>query len=81
MVYSSYTLVETLRALVTGREYVVGDHFTAADVTIVGGLMWGMHIFRVLPELPAFVQCWERISQRPAWQRANATDTEIMSRK
>lgn len=74
-------IVETLRKLVTGREYVVGDHFTTADLTIGGGLMWGMRMFRVMPELPEFVQYWERLEQRPAWQRSNATDTEIMSKK
>ena len=74
-------IVETLLELLAGREYVVGDHFTAADITIGGGLMWGMQMFKVIPALPEFVQYWERLEQRPAWQRSNKMNAEIMSRK
>jgi len=74
-------IVETLRSATKGREFIVGDHFTAADIAIGGGLMWGMRMFKVIPELPEFVEYWSRLEQRAAWQKANAVDTEIMSRK
>jgi glutathione S-transferase len=70
---------ETLRTAVSGKEFVVADKFTAADVMIGSTIMWGTQLMPVLPPLPELVEYWERISQRPAWLRAWSHDQALMS--
>ena len=63
-----------LQRVLSGREFVVGDHFTAADVVIGSTLMWGLNMVRALPQLPALAQYWAALERRPAWRRAHADD-------
>lgn len=74
-------VANTLREAVTGREFVVGDHFTAADVMIGGTIMWGTRLMPMLPKYPEFEVYWDRLEQRPAWQRASEADQAIMAKK
>jgi glutathione S-transferase len=57
------------RAL-TGREFICGSAFTAADIMIAYGIVMG----RIIRELPAeFTNIGaylERLKQRPAYERA-----------
>lgn len=71
----------TLRTAVAGKEFVVGDHFTVADIMIGATIMWGTRMMPMLPAHPELVEYWERLEQRPAWQRASAADQELMARK
>lgn len=70
------TVMEVLRSAVTGREYLLGEQFSAADVVIGSGLRWGM-LFKMVPELSEFVAYVERLKKRPAFQRALAKDEAI----
>jgi len=74
-------IADTLRTAVAGREFVVGDHFTVADIMIGGTIMWGTRMMPVLPPHPELLEYWERLEQRPAWQRANQADQAIMKGK
>jgi glutathione S-transferase len=56
---------------VAGREYLVGDHFTVADLLVSAVLGWGRFI-GILPELPGLVEYSKRIASRPAAKRARA---------
>ncbi len=56
--------------------YLLGEQFTAADVVIGAGLRWGM-AFKGLPERPEYVAYANRLSERPALQRATALDKEL----
>lgn len=67
----------TTKALETGP-YLLGDHFTAADILMGSTLRWGMMI-KMLPELPEFVSYLERLMQRPALQRTLAFDQELLA--
>jgi glutathione S-transferase len=67
----------TLRSAVRGRRFIVGDHFSAADVMLGSTLMWGMRLMQVIPEHPELVAYWEGLEDRPAWQRAQAADEQI----
>lgn len=73
------TVASTLQSAVSGREFIVGDRFTAADVMVGSTIMWGLKLMPVLPKHPELLTYWESLEKRPAWQRANADDQKIMS--
>ena len=52
-----------------GRDYLLGDRFSTADIMVGSTLMWIITDIREFPELLAYVQ---RLKQRPAYQRAMA---------
>src|SRR3954471_24171310 len=58
--------------------YLLGEQFTAADVVLGSTLRWGMQ-FKLIPERPAFKAYTDRLSARPALQRAEAKDKELMA--
>ncbi len=68
-------LADIVAKAVASGPYLMGEQFTAADVVIGAGLRWGM-MFKLVPERPGFAAYVERLSQRPALQRATAKDKE-----
>jgi glutathione S-transferase len=74
-------VAQVLATAVRGREFIVGDRMTAADVLIGGAIMWGTQLMPVLPPLPELLEYWARLEQRPAWQRAYGEDLKIMAAK
>ena len=74
-------LEDTLAALegaVTGRQYLVGDRFSAADVYVGSQIGWGM-MFGSIEKRPAFETYWAGISQRPAAKRASEIDDALIA--
>src|SRR3954469_10119118 len=71
------SVLHTLEQAVSGREYLVGDRFTAADVYVASHLGWGM-MFGSIDKRPAFVRSHERFQSRPAVQRARELDEALM---
>ena len=67
------TVIDVLEGAVSHAEYVVGDSFTAADVSLGSSIGFGMQ-FGTIEKRPAFEQYWQRISARPAARRANEID-------
>jgi len=64
-------VTRVLEKALEGKEYLVGNQFTAADV-IVGGVLSWAHMIGALEghaPLQAYVA---RLQARPAWKRANA---------
>jgi glutathione S-transferase len=59
----------TLADAVRGRQFLVADRFTTADVIIGSGVMWGTRMMPVLPRLPELDTYWQGLEDRPAWQR------------
>jgi glutathione S-transferase len=79
--YGSFgTTMDTLEAAVAGREFVAGDHFTAADVYVGSQIGWGL-MFGTIDKRPAFVDYVGRLRTRPAAQRASALDDAAMPKK
>jgi glutathione S-transferase len=76
--YGDFDLVMevTAKALAPGP-YLLGEHFTAADVVLGSTLRWGM-MTKMMPERPEFVAYVERLAQRPAMQRTIALDQELI---
>ncbi|RPH55118.1 MAG: glutathione S-transferase family protein [Lysobacterales bacterium] len=58
--------------------WLLGDHFSAADVVIGSGLRWGM-MTKAIPEKPEFISYVKRLAERPALARAMQKDAEVMN--
>ena len=79
--YGSFeTVVDVVEAAVTGKEYVAGGAFSAADVYLGSQIGWGMQ-FNSIEKRPAFVSYWERISNRPAAVRAREIDDALIAQQ
>ncbi|MEO8249407.1 MAG: glutathione binding-like protein, partial [Burkholderiales bacterium] len=61
---------DALDTAVSGREFIAGDRFSAADVYAGSQIGWGLQ-FGTIEKRPAFEQYWARMAGRPALKRAN----------
>lgn len=77
MVSSLAAVTDTLEAAVTGREFIAGDRFSAADVYVGSQLGWGM-MFGTIEKRPAFEAYHAGLYARPAAVRARAIDDALM---
>jgi glutathione S-transferase len=76
--YGNYALtVDAVDKLLSNRDYICGDSFTAADVYLGSHIDWGM-AFGTLPERDSFVGYAERLRVRPAYVKAKAIDAALM---
>jgi glutathione S-transferase len=76
--YGTYAdVMNALESALTGREYLAGDRFTAADLYVGAHLAWGM-MFGTIEKRPAFETYWDRLAARPAHQRAEEIDNALM---
>jgi glutathione S-transferase len=69
-------VLNALETALTGRDYLAGGRFTAADLYLGSHLGWGM-MFGTIEKRPAFERYWERISARPAAKRASEIDDAL----
>lgn len=77
--YGSFEQVmDTLEQAVSGREFIVGERFSAADVYVGSHIGWGLK-FGSIDRRPAFEQYWERIHSRPAAVRAREIDDALLA--
>ena len=75
---AGFEFVRAIRNLEAGlkdRSFLVGDHFTMADLLAVHTLNWA-HAFKIDHGSPLLDDYRSRITQREAWQRAQAIDEE-----
>jgi glutathione S-transferase len=70
------SMVKTMEHAIAGRDYVLGDMFSIADV-IFGGTIEFMLQFGMLDATPAFSAYVARLAARPAHQKADARNAEI----
>ena len=73
-------VIDALEGAVSRAEYVVGDSFTAADVYVGSGIGFGMQ-FGMVEKRPAFERYWQRLSARPAAQRAKEIDDALAAQQ
>jgi glutathione S-transferase len=71
-------VVAVLDELLSLRDYVCGDRFTAADVYVGSHIMFGMQ-FGMLPERESFTRYRDRLTARDAHKRATAIDDEAQA--
>jgi glutathione S-transferase len=67
-----------LELAVRGRDFVVGDSFTAADVYVGSHIMWGLQ-FGTLERRPEFERYAAGLAQREAHRRARAIDDQLLA--
>lgn len=70
------TMTVLSQAVSNARPYLLGEHFTAADVVIGSQLQWGM-MFNLIPERPEFKTYVAVLNERQAAKRAQAKDAEL----
>jgi glutathione S-transferase len=74
-------MADTLNAMesaISGRDYVLGDAFSAADVYFGSQVNWGLQ-FGWIDKRPAFINYSERLQARPAYKRATEIDDKLMA--
>ncbi|MEQ7874824.1 glutathione S-transferase N-terminal domain-containing protein [Sphingomonas sp. ASV193] len=77
--YGSYErMVDTLADHFRNRDFVCGSRFNAADVYVGSAVLWGVQ-FLTLPKRAEFLAYAERLTARPAYQRAKAIDTALIA--
>ena len=77
--YGSYEeTLDALEAALTPGPWLLGESFSAADVYVGGQLGWGLQ-FGTIEARPAFEAYVDRCNARPAKQRAEATDAEVIA--
>ena len=73
-----HDLLNGLESAIAGRDYILGDTFSAADVYFGSHLGWGMQ-FNSIEKRPAFERYNERLQNRPAAIRAREIDDKLMA--
>ena len=74
--YGSYDkAIAAVDELLSLRDYVCGDRFTAADVYLGSQIMFPMQ-FGMLAERDSFLRYRDRLTARDAYKRANQIDNE-----
>jgi glutathione S-transferase len=71
-------MLDAIEKAVTGRDYVVGNTFTMADV-IFGGTLRYLLMVKGLEARPAFTAYVERLASRPALKRADERNMRVMA--
>ena len=80
MGYGTYAkALDVLEAAVSKSDYLAGGTFSAADVYVGSHIGFGM-MFGTLERRPAFEQYLKRVSERPAWKRANELDEALVKK-
>lgn len=77
--YGSFAdVLNTLEAALSGRSFIAGDRFSAADLYLGSHLIWGM-AFGTIERRPAFEQYVAPLQARPAAIRASAIDDALIA--
>ncbi len=77
--YGSFEhVMTTLDGLLSGREFIVGDKFSAADVYLGSQIGFGLQ-FGSIEKRPSFEKYWAGISARPAAVKARAIDDGLIA--
>jgi glutathione S-transferase len=79
--YGNYAnVMDALEKADSGRAYVAGDRFSAADVYVGSHINWGLQ-FGSIEKRPSFVDYWSRVSDRDAYRRAKARDDAALPKQ
>jgi glutathione S-transferase len=71
-------VIGALERAVKDREYLTGDHFSAADLYVGSQIGWGM-MFGTIDKRPAFAGYVGRLQSRPAAIRAREIDDGLIA--
>ena len=73
-------LMNGLETAIRGRDYILGDQFSAADVYFGSHIGWGMQ-FGLVEKRPVFEAYNERLQNRPANIRAREIDDKLLAQQ
>ena len=73
------TIVSILKKHLAGREFFLGDHFSALDLYYSGLLAWMIHKVQVLPADAVYTDYMNRYLPRPAHLRAQELDAALLA--
>jgi glutathione S-transferase len=68
-------MLSTIEHALSGGDFLLGDKFSMADV-VFGGTLRFMLRFKMIDQRPSFAAYAERLSQRPALQRADLINAQ-----
>ncbi len=81
MGYGNFDMtMDTLEKTVTGKTYIAGNRFSAADVYVGSQIGWGL-AFGTMPKRPAFEAYVAGLTERPAYKRGKEIDTALMPKQ
>lgn len=69
-------MLGAMESAIAGRDFILGDTFSMADV-IFGGTLRYMLMVKMIDPRPTFTAYAERLGERPALQRADARNAAI----
>lgn len=72
------TMLKAIESALDGRDFILGNTFSMADV-IFGGTLRYMLRFQMIEPRPLFTAYADRLGERPALQRADARNAAVMS--
>jgi glutathione S-transferase len=79
--YGSFAKVlDVLQDLVASGPYLLGERFTAVDVSLGSQIAWGIG-FGTMEKRPGFEDYVARISDRPAYRKAKEIDAALMPKR
>jgi glutathione S-transferase len=70
------SMIRAMESALAGRDYILGDRFSMADV-IFGGTLRYMVTFKMVEPSPVFTAYVDRLNARPALQRSEARNKAI----
>lgn len=70
--------LDALESAVTGKAFVAGDRFSAADVYVGSQIDWGLQ-FGTIPSHPAFEAYIAPLRERAGYKRAKAIDNALIA--
>ena len=73
-------VLDTLETAVSAGPFILGEHFSAADVYVGSQIGWGTH-FGTLEKRPAFDAYLGRVMGRPAAVRAREIDDALIAQQ
>ncbi len=77
--YGSYEhAVAALEGALSGKDYICGNRFTAADIYVGSQVDWGLQ-FGTLPASAAFNSYAERLREREAYKASKAIDGALIA--
>ncbi len=77
---SHEAMLASIESAIAGRDFLLGDTFSMADV-IFGGTLRYMLMFKMLEARASFTAYAERLAARPALQRAEARNAAIRAER
>ena len=73
-------MLQSMEHAISGRDFILGDRFSMADV-IFGGTLRFMLRFKMVEARPAFTDYVDRLGQRPALKRADERNAAVVAER